>query len=31
MIKVRDLSVAYSEQMVLQDVSFDVHPGECLM
>lgn len=31
MIHVRDLNVAYSGQKVLQDISFDVRPGECLV
>jgi energy-coupling factor transporter ATP-binding protein EcfA2 len=31
MIHVRDLNVAYTSQKVLQDISFDVRPGECLV
>jgi energy-coupling factor transport system ATP-binding protein len=31
MIHVRDLTVSYTDQVVLQDVSFDVSPGECLV
>ena len=31
MIHVRDLTVAYTDQKVLQDVSFDVRLGECLV
>ena len=31
MIHVRDLTVRYADQIALQDVSFDVIPGECLV
>jgi energy-coupling factor transporter ATP-binding protein EcfA2 len=31
MIHVRDLTVSYGDQAVLQKVSFDVQPGECLV
>ncbi len=31
MIHVRDLTVSYTDQKVLRDVSFDVHLGECLV
>ncbi len=31
MIRVRDLTVRYAEQAVLQDVSFDLQAGECLV
>ena len=31
MIHVCDLSVSYGDQAVLQEVSFDVQPGECLV
>jgi energy-coupling factor transport system ATP-binding protein len=31
MIHVRDLNVAYTGKKVLQDISFDVHPGECMV
>ena len=31
MIHVRNLTVAYTDQKVLQDVSFDVRLGECLV
>lgn len=31
MIHVRDLSVAYGDQAILQKISFDVQPGECLV
>jgi energy-coupling factor transporter ATP-binding protein EcfA2 len=31
MIRVRNLSVHYGDQIALQEVSFDVSPGECLV
>jgi energy-coupling factor transporter ATP-binding protein EcfA2 len=31
MIRVRNLTVRYAEQAALQDVSFDLHAGECLV
>jgi energy-coupling factor transporter ATP-binding protein EcfA2 len=31
MIHVRNLTVSYTDQAVLQDISFDVQPGECLV